>query len=195
MTIEYYNQHADTFVKSTLNVNMQALYKPFVSLLAENALILDAGCGSGRDTKAFIDMGYRVEAFDASEAMAEYATSYTGIKVLKKQFLEVRDIARYDAIWTCASLLHVSRKELPLVIEILARALKKGGIWYLSFKYGSTERLKDGRTFTDMDEECLESLLSYQPELKVFDMWCTEDARPEREERWINVLLVKQSRF
>lgn len=191
MTIEYYNQNAQAFVETTLNVDMQALYQPFIKLLSDNALILDAGCGSGRDTKAFLDMGFQVEAIDASEEMVKHATSYTGLKVQNKTFQDIHEQEKYDAIWTCASLLHVPQSELTTVISKLSDALKSNGIWYLSFKYGNTERVKDGRTFTDMDEKAIETLLSHQPNLKLVEMWITQDARPERNERWLNLIIKK----
>lgn len=192
MTIEYYNQNAQSFVDSTLYVDMQALYKPFVSLLPQDALILDAGCGSGRDSKAFLDMGFQVEAMDASKEMVKHATSYTGLKVQNKTFQDIHEQEKYDAIWTCASLLHVQQSELTTVISKLCDALKSNGIWYLSFKYGNTERVKDGRTFTDMNERAIETLLSHQPDLKLVDMWITQDARPERDERWLNLIIKKR---
>ena len=192
MTIEYYNQNAQSFVDSTLYVDMQTLYKPFVSLLPQNALILDAGCGSGRDSKAFLDMGFQVEAMDASKEMVKHATSYTGLKVQNKTFQDIHEQEKYDAIWTCASLLHVPQSELTTVISKLSDALKSNGIWYLSFKYGNTERVKDGRTFTDMDERSIETLLSHQPDLRLVDIWITQDARPERDERWLNLITKKR---
>ena len=75
MTINYYQQNADSFVASTVAVDMTSLYAPFIGAIEPNGLILDAGCGSGRDAKAFADMGYRVEAFDASPAMVERNTA------------------------------------------------------------------------------------------------------------------------
>lgn len=192
MTIEYYNQNAQAFVETTLNVDMQALYQPFIKLLSDNALILDAGCGSGRDTKAFLDMGFQVEAIDASEEMAKHATSYTGINAQHKTFQDIGDENKYDAIWACASLLHVPQSELPSVISKLSEALKPNGIWYLSFKYGDTERTKDGRSFTDMNEKSVGAILSRQPNLELVEMWITADARPERDEKWLNLIVKKQ---
>lgn len=191
MTINFYNQNAESFVQGTLNVDMQSLYRPFVRQLPKNALILDAGCGSGRDSKAFIDMGYRVEAIDASEAMVEHASTYSGIDVQHKTFQQVDVINRYDAIWSCASLLHVPLAELPEVIAKLSRSLKSNGVWYLSFKYGNTERIKDGRTFTDLDEVSLEALLSHQHDIEIVETWVTEDARPDRAEKWLNAIVHK----
>ncbi|GGA67227.1 SAM-dependent methyltransferase [Neiella marina] len=191
MTIDYYNQNANAFVESTLNVDMQALYSPFCSRLQEGALILDGGCGSGRDSKAFIAMGYTVEAMDASLEMVKHASTYTGIHVEHKTFQEIDETEKYDGIWTCASLLHVARKELPTVIKKLTRSLKNGGTWYLSFKYGNTERSKGGRDFTDMDETTVAQLLNPFKELKVVELWHTEDARPSRDEKWLNLIVQK----
>ena len=191
MTIEYYNQNAVSFIAGTVDVDMHALYSPFIALLPERALILDAGCGSGRDTKAFLDMGYSVEAIDASLAMVNHATSYTGINVEKRTFHQVEAKEKYDAIWACASLLHVPRKELLDIFTKLSVALKAGGVWYFSFKYGSKDRHKDGRSFTDMDEPSIQLLLNELDNLVVLNTWVTVDARPDREEKWLNVIVRK----
>ncbi|HHF3127733.1 hypothetical protein ACOSZG_08310 [Vibrio alginolyticus] len=121
--------------------------------------------------------------------MVEHATSFTGLNVEHKTFQQVDVREKYDAIWTCASLLHVPKDELLEVFIKLTEALKTGGIWYLSFKYGSQERIKDGRNFTDMDESSIQSLLSQIPALLSVKTWITTDARPELEERWLNVII------
>lgn len=193
MTIDYYNQNAESFIAGTVDVNMHALYSHFTALLPEQALILDAGCGSGRDTKAFLDMGYSVEAIDASLAMVNHATSYTGINVEKKTFQQVEAKEKYDAIWACASLLHVPRNELLDVFTKLSVALKAGGIWYFSFKYGSEDRHKDGRSFTDMDEQSIQLLLNELDNLVTLKTWLTIDARPDRKEEWLNVIVQKST--
>ncbi len=67
-----------------------------------------------------------------------------------------------------------------------------GGILYASFKYGSEDREKDGRTFTDLDEAQLACLLEDIPLFAPLDVWITTDRRPDRDhERWLNVLLKK----
>lgn len=76
-TIDYYNHHAEEFTYSTLNVDMESLYQPFLALLPENAYVLDLGCGSGRDSLAFKNKGYRVTAIDYSEALVKKATALT----------------------------------------------------------------------------------------------------------------------
>jgi len=191
MTLKYYQQHADHFFTSTVSVDMSSLYQPFVTALPDGATVLDAGCGSGRDSKAFAGMGYRVEAFDASAQMVALATAFTGLDVQEKRFDQLEAVARYDGIWCCASLLHVSQAELPEVMQRLARALKPGGIWYVSFKYGDGERVQEGRHFTDLNEAALERLVAPLERITIASTWQTADKRPDRHETWLNALLRK----
>lgn len=193
MTLEYYQHHADDFFNSTVNVDMRSLYTPFLERIPQGGLILDAGCGSGRDSKAFLQQGYRVEAFDATAEMAKLASQHTGLSVKQMTFSDVDTVNRYDGIWCCASLLHVSAAELPDAMAKLARALKPGGIWYVSFKYGDGERVKDGRRFTDLNEQGLNTLLAGLAGITLVGHWITEDKRPDRSEMWLNALLQKPS--
>ena len=191
MTINYYQHNADSFFTATVAVDMSSLYAPFVEALTPPELILDAGCGSGRDAKAFAEMGYRVEAFDASSEMVARAARYSGLPVRQRSFADISETARYDGIWCCASLLHVPGDELPGVMQRLATALKPGGVWYVSFKYGTGEREKEGRRFTDLDEAGLTALVAALLDIDITRMWQTLDKRPDRSETWLNALLLK----
>lgn len=187
-TIDYYNHHAEEFTYSTLNVDMESLYQPFLALLPENANVLDLGCGSGRDSLAFKNKGYRVTAIDYSEALVKKATELTGIQVKHQSFYELNEIAAYDGIWACASLLHCERRRLAEVLEKILRALKPTGVIYMSFKYGGSDREKDGREFTDLNERQAQELLAQFEQVSLVDQWITVDKRPDREERWLNIL-------
>lgn len=189
MTLKYYQNNAQTFFDGTVNVDMSSLYESFTRHLAPGARVLDAGCGSGRDAKAFKKMGYQVEAFDASSAMVELARKHTGLPVQLMTFADVDWKEEFDGIWCCASLLHVPAAELLGVMRRLADALKPGGVWYVSFKYGDGEREVDGRRFTDMDEMGLRTLLKELLGIEVVEMWKTQDKRPMRNEVWINGIL------
>ncbi len=192
MTLKYYQDNAQTFFDGTVNVDMSSLYETFTTHLAPGARVLDAGCGSGRDAKAFKEMGYQVEAFDASPAMVELAREHTGLPVQRMTFADVDWKEEFDGIWCCASLLHVPAVELPGVMRRLAEALKPGGVWYVSFKYGDGEREVDGRRFTDMDEVKLRGMLGAIPEVEVAEMWVTQDKRPGRDDVWLNGVLRKK---
>ena len=72
-TLGYYDDHAEEFYKGTVNVAFAAMQERFLEKLEKGAYILDFGCGSGRDTKYFLERGYRVEAADGSERLCELA--------------------------------------------------------------------------------------------------------------------------
>jgi len=191
MTLKYYQDNAQTFFDGTVNVDMSSLYEAFTRHLPPGAWVLDAGCGSGRDAKAFQEIGYRVEAFDASPAMVELAREHTGLPVQLMTFADVDWKEEFDGIWCCASLLHVPKLELPEVMRRLAGALKPRGVWYVSFKYGAGEREVDGRRFTDMDDAGLCGLVGALPGVEIEEFWMTRDKRPGRDEIWFNGVLKK----
>ncbi|MFP3353442.1 class I SAM-dependent methyltransferase [Pseudoalteromonas sp. SIMBA_153] len=189
-TLNYYNQHAQTFSDSTLNVDMSALYAEFLPLIPKHGHILDAGCGSARDAMYFKQQGFTVSAFDASENIAKLASNYLQQAVEVKNFQQLNCTNIYDGIWCCASLLHVPKIELPQVFLKLQNALKPNGVLYVSFKYGDTERENNGREFTDLNEDGLTALITHHTELKILKQWQTVDQRPEREsEVWLNALI------
>ena len=190
-TIDYYNKHTEEFTASTFEVDMESLYKPFLAELQEGAKILDVGCGSGRDTLAFKNKGYQVDAIDYSEELVKKATQLTGIPVRLQSFYEIDADQAYDGIWACASLLHCERSRLVEVLQNMLRALKPHGVIYMSFKHGDLDREKDGRHFTDLNEVQVKELLNQWDDVSQLKQWITIDQRPNRSEKWLNILLKK----
>ena len=193
MTNDFYEKNAQRFFENTVNVDVAELYEPFISRLQRGARVLDAGCGSGRDSLAFLKMGYRVDAFDLSAEMTRLAACLTGLPVERKQFDEFNRVECYDGIWCCASLLHVPLADLVDQMSNLEKGLKKDGIWYVSFKYGNGEREKDGRHFTDLNEKSLKKLILSIGEVVLDSIWTSDDARPDRSDKWINAILKKET--
>lgn len=190
-TIDYYNAYAEAFIDATFKVDMERLYQPFLGELSDSARILDVGCGSGRDTLAFINKGYQVDAIDYSKVLVDRATQLTGVEIALQSFYEIDDIEVYDGIWACASLLHCERGRLIEVIGRLINALKPNGVLYMSFKYGNCDRDKEGRNFTDINEQQSQNLLNQFNNVDELKQWITVDQRPDREEKWLNLLWKK----
>lgn len=189
--VDYYNSNAQVFFDDTYQIDMQKLYEPFLKYLPEQASILDLGCGSGRDTLAFKNKGYAVDAIDYSKELVSKATELTGIQVKYQSFYELNEDAIYDGIWACASLLHCERHRLAEVLEKMLQALKPNGVMYMSFKYGGSDREKDGRQFTDLDEQQAQTLLDQLNDVEILKQWITVDRRPDRDEKWLNILWKK----
>ena len=80
-TIEYYNQNADMFAQGTRLVDFTVVQERFRKMLPVGSRILDFGCGSGRDTKYFLEKGYQVAATDGSSELCKLASAFTGIEV------------------------------------------------------------------------------------------------------------------
>lgn len=189
---DYYNENAARFFRQTVGVDMEPLRERFLEDIPPGGHVLDAGCGSGRDSKAFMTRGYQVTAFDASAQLAELAGAYLGNEVRVLRFQEIEWTETFDGVWACASLLHVPRRELPSVLTRLGKALKPGGVMYVSFKYGTGEHVIGNRTFTNLDEPSLNALVAHTAVLEIAELWTNRDRRVgHTDEWWLNALLRK----
>ena len=191
-TKQYYQNNAKDFFDSTVNADMSAHYERFLRYVPEHGRILDFGCGSGRDTKAFLQRGYLVEAIDGSSAMCKLASEYCGIPIKCMNFNDLSDVEKYDGIWACASLLHVARKQLPSILAKMRDAIVKDGAIYISFKYGDFEGERNGRYFLDVTPETFAELVRSVPGLEIIEEWFTEDVRVENSTRWYNIIVRKK---
>lgn len=142
-TLNYYNENSKAFIDSTRNVDFSIIQNKFLKCLPQGAKILDFGCGSGRDTKYFLDRGYLVDAIDGSVELCRLASEYTGITVRNMLFQELNEKEKYDGIWACASILHLNKQEIQAVLRKMLAALKADGIIYTSFKYGDYEGMRN----------------------------------------------------
>ena len=195
-TVDYYNENAKDFVQGTISVDFTKVQHKFIDKLEKGDYILDFGCGSGRDTKYFIDNGFKVDAIDGSEELCKLASDYTGINVKHMYFQQLSDIDKYNGIWACSSILHLKYEELVRVIEKMNLALKQNGIIYTSFKYGDFEGERNGRYFTDMTEIFFKKLIENIRDLRIEEYWITSDVRPGlNEEKWLNLILRKNYKF
>ena len=195
LTLDYYAKNSGDFIASTRNVDMSSIQNQFISLLPQNARILDLGCGSGRDSLYFLQKGFSVDAADACPEFCKSVKNLTGeflpskkITVIQMQFSELSAVQKYDGIWACSSLLHVPKSELPLIFKKIQNALKPNGIFYCSFKQGTFEGERNGRYFSDFTQDELCSMIHSSTKLKAVKIWLTQDARPERSDSWINAL-------
>jgi 2-polyprenyl-3-methyl-5-hydroxy-6-metoxy-1,4-benzoquinol methylase len=186
---DWYDRNAQRYMASTLDADLSHIYASFLRYVPEGGRILDAGCGPGRDSLVFQQMGYDVTALDASAEMVRIASERLGKPVLQIRHQDVVFRQTFDGIWSMASLLHVPQAELRVVFEKYRNALVPGGVLFASFKHGQGESRTKGRLFSNQNRQSLERLIAPIADLEVIDTWVDFDNRPGRShEEWVSVL-------
>ena len=171
-TLSYYNANAETYFEATKNGDMSKVYERFLMLLTDGAYILDFGCGSGRDSKYFLEHGYKVKAIDGSKNLFDLASKFIGQEVEHMTFDQLKAKNEFDGIWACSSILQVERENLPDILRKMITALKDGGVIYTSFKKGNQEVVQDGKYYNYITREILEDMLKeVDPNSQIVDYY------------------------
>jgi SAM-dependent methyltransferase len=196
MSIDYYNKNADKYIKETVEADMWELYTLFEKYLSPGDTVLDIGCGSGRDSRYFLETGYNVYAHDGSAAMVAYAKKFLKGRVALARFNEFdpnilfgKNLC-FDGLWACSSLLHVPENEMIDVLKHYLMFLSDQGVFFMSFKLREKNHEKDGRLFTNFTKEKLLKLLDSLENMSVLEVVETRDVREDRKnEGWISVVV------
>ena len=189
MNKEYYTKHLNDFINDTTNTDMSTIYKLFEKYLTKQAKILDIGFGSARDMLYF-NQNYDVYGIDIVDGFIENAKSKNLKNVTKLSVLDMNYYNEFNAIWACASLLHINEKDLNEAFKKCSNALLPNGIMYCSFKYGNFQGERKGRYYIDLTEESIKKYLS-NTNMEILEYMITLDARPNRSDKWLNVILKK----
>lgn len=189
---QYYNEHAHEFIESTLDVDLEPIYKKFEAYLGEGDKILDVGFGSGRDSLHFYKRGYEVVSIDYAEEIVRRGKNFLNNEVLLADFKDAEYKAEFNAIWASAVFLHFSDEEILRALNASYNALISSGYVYLSFKYGEKQEVRKGRFFNDFTEETFKSLFSRHSGFEIQEIWLTDDARKNKKgKKWLNIILKK----
>ena len=192
-TLEYYERNAKEFIERTKFLEVSYSRNKFLTYLPPSSLLLDLGCGSGRDSVFFLSKGHQIVSCDGSKEICILAEKNIGRPVQCRRFDEIREQNIYDGIWANACLLHLPSSELVTVLNSLSHALKPLGILYMSFKYGDFSGIRDERYFLDMNEYKFNELITKAESLDILESFITKDTRFQSDERkWFNVILRKR---
>ena len=137
-TLRFYKNEASGYASHSTNPNAGRI-EAFLALLPPGGVILELGCGAGRDSEFMLGRGFDVHPTDGSPEMAQAAERRLGRPVATLLFEDLSGDQAYDGVWASACLLHVPRQGLPGVLSRIHAALKPGGAFYASFKAGEAE--------------------------------------------------------
>lgn len=138
LTRRYYESNAEAYAAETVGADMLPLIARFVDKLRPGSLVIDLGCGSGRDLRSFSALGFRPIGLDYAEPLARYAHRTTSLPLVIADLrrLPCRSSA-VDGAWAAASLLHLRRRELMQALTEIRRVLKPGAPFFASLKRGT----------------------------------------------------------
>jgi len=200
-TILTYNDQADQYAKKTTKYTPAPERDTFISLLPPKAKILEAGCGSRRDSAFFVSHGFSVVGFDLSNKLIEIAKKQ--VPQAAFHVMDLRNISvqeKFDGIWACASLLHLKRDEFPAVLKRFHKLLTSGGILFLLMKEGKGEKIVNSasmankpRFFTYVTKEEINMLLTDAGfTVDRIVPWDQQDRQTERpSEMWLSCFARK----
>lgn len=186
------NESSTKFLGDMMQGDMDKIYTPFLERMPEKAIILDAGCGTGRDSIYFKEHGHMVIPMDTSEESCQIAGERIGQAVLFCRFQDVHFKIPFDGIWACGSLIHLNNEELDNVLSHLYCYLRDGGTIYSSFIYGSYEGIREGEYYLDLNEEKAREIFTAAG-YNVDKMWITRSYDGNNVDiKWLNVLANKK---
>ena len=188
----YYSVHSHEYCKETSSIDARDLYGPFLEQLSAGAHILDLGCGSGRDSKAFREMGHSVTSVDGSAEIAAWASDFTKHSVVVKSFQDLNYKNEFDGVWASASLLHCHQGQLPIILQKIVESLKTRGVAYMSFKWGRSPTIDDrGRYFTNQTTSSLRDLFAELGNVEILEIGESETMLRGRPQKWVSAIIRK----
>ncbi len=145
-TVAAYDVSATEYAAGTADLSEHgaAAVTAFARRLPPGARVLEIGSGGGRDALALEAAGLSVRRTDITPAFVELLRSEGHAADLADPLHDdLSDPERpgepYDGVWANASLLHVGRSDLPVVLARLAEVTRPGGVLRLAVKEGDGE--------------------------------------------------------
>lgn len=143
-TIKAYDKYPYDFENKFITRSRKAIIRKemddFLSRL-KGKNILDFGSGSGAHTQYFQQKGFNVLCVDLLEEIVRLCEA----KGLKAQLADIESLdlnRQFDGIWAHDSLLHITKSDIPSVVNILASHLKPGGNLEIAVMEGKKESFR-----------------------------------------------------
>lgn len=167
------------------------IQRAFSYFSKKNPIVVELGCGNGRDAKVIIKKTRNYLGIDISPEL---------IKIAKKNVPQVKfvvsDIEKFnfpnniDIIFSFASLLHFNKATIKKIMNKIYKKLNDKGILYLSLKYGKYH------SKTVKDRYGMRTYYFYQP-IDIKDLAKNKykiiykEVQNLRGQEWLTVVLQK----
>lgn len=136
-TIQYYNTNAAKYAAAVEKQSPLPEVGKFLQCVQKDGNILDIGCGSGRDSRIFTNLGFQVTGIDIAEGILDEARWRSPNISFKKMDMRKLNFNNetFDGIWVSSSI-----GELPTLSDVKKtlnecfRVLKPGGCLHIRVK-------------------------------------------------------------
>lgn len=130
LSVAAYSEHADDY-EATHAPRMGDRVERFAGSLPVPSLILDAGCGPGRDLARFAALGHVPRGVElnpvfATKAAIRAPTWHADLRKVATLF----PAGLFDGVWASASLVHLAEDDALDVLRQFAVVLRSGGRLY-----------------------------------------------------------------
>jgi ubiquinone/menaquinone biosynthesis C-methylase UbiE len=197
LTINSYDEYAEEYSRFHFKESFENRLETFIKFLPDKKLVLDVGCGCGRDTRYLIERGINTIGIDLSKGIIEQAMKY----VPKATFIQM-DMRKLEfeelslsGILAMASVFHIPKRQMPDLLIDFRRVLKNDGLLYICVMAGSGEKMVEKsvaasgmgpRFFAFYDMEELSNLLD-QAGFKMVNSFMDEYLDVD----WLNIYVRK----
>ena len=138
-SVAAYDANASAYRVWAAALSMQAQLQRFAAMARPGGIVLDAGCGTGRDLQALSAAGFRAVGMDLSAGMlAEAAAASTPLVRSDLRRLGFAS-ATFDGVWACASLVHLDAVAMAAALSELARVVRPQAPLYVTVKAGADD--------------------------------------------------------
>lgn len=189
--IKFYNEK-EGYIEKTFQVSLKRSYDLVKPFLKDKMRILDLGCGSGRDSLYFSNLGHQVDSVDASKKMVDHCKKVLQGPVYHETFDSFQTFNKYDLIWAYASLLHVEREQMAEVLTKYAGYLNENGLFYITYKYYHEDFEIGNRHFTSYTEETFKEVINKVDGLILVESHVLDSAQMH-EGQWL-ILILRRAR-
>lgn len=150
LNLEEYDRIAEDFDADSPPVWLDDMSGWFARMMASKK-ILDAGCGTGRATRLFLESGVACVGIDISPGMLKVARRNLSdwVNSGEAHFLQM-DMAAlafpdssFDGFVSTAALMHVPRPKLLTTFQELYRVVRKNGMGFIATPHGKFSGVKE----------------------------------------------------